>query len=442
MTFLLLALLAPDYAVVVSKSTREEWKDVVAALEKKYSARVVAWQKEVREARDELAKLRPKFVAFVAKPEEAGRAFVIAVHRLTRALDDDPYTDCLWGILTGYEAADALRIVEEKAPLAVRRGLGGTGIPLDILVEGAWYSEGEKNASFVKAKGGKAEKVACPDDTTKSLVDELNRGCDFFMTSGHATERDWQIGYSYPNGQFRCSKGSLFGLSTKNERFAIDSKSPKVYSAVGNCLLGHVKDREAMAIAWIHSGGVRQMVGYTVLTWFGYGGWGVHDYFFTGLPSYAESFFLNQQALVAQLETRYPKTARAELGDYDLELNDQLLNQLAQKHGIREQDEMGLLWDRDVVAFYGDPAWIARVDRQGGLPFTQSLTEKDGVFTFEVKATADCGWGRPPAAVLPRVLKGVELLEGDAIVTELFVLIPKGPAKKGESVRVRFRARP
>lgn len=439
MTLLLWALLAPDYAVVVSKSTREPWKDVVAALEKKYSARVIVWDKDVKEARAELAKMRPRFACFVARPEEAGRAFVVAVHRLTRSLDDDPYTDCVWGILTGYEAADAVRIVEEKEPLRVRRGLAGTGLPLEIFVEGAWYSEGEKNASFVKTKGGKPEKTPCPDDTTKTIADELNRGCDLFLTSGHATERDWQIGYSYPNGQLRSEKGNLFGWSTKRERFAIDSKSPKVYSALGNCLMGHVKDREAMAIAWIHSGGVRQLVGYTVLTWFGYGGWGVHDYFFTGAHSYADSFFLNQQALLWQLETRFPKTARVEFDGYDLEADDQLLNKHAQKHGLRDRDEVGLLWDRDVVAFYGDPAWVAKLDRQGGLPFEQTLAEKDGVFTFEVKATADCGWGRPPAAVLPRVLKGVEVLEGDAIVTELFVLVPKGPAKKGECVKVRFR---
>lgn len=430
-----------DYAVVVSRDTRDAWPRVVRALERKHAATVVVWDKDVGESRARLTDLRPRFACFVARPEEAGRAFVVAVHRLTRGLDDDPYTDVVWGILTGYEEADALRIAERREPLLVRRGVAGTGLPLELFVEGAWYSEGEKNAMWAKSRGGKPEKQSCPDDTTKLLADEISRGCDFFTTSGHATERDWQIGYSYPNGQFRCAGGRLFGLSRGGERFPIEAKGPMVYSAAGNCLAGHVVDREAMALAWMRSGGVHQMAGYTVLTWFGYGGWGVHDYFWTGAWTFAESFFLNQQSLVRQLEIRFPRSARLNLGEYDLERDDQLLNKLARKHGIREKDELGLLWDRDVVAFYGDPAWEARLDRQGGRPFEVTLAAAGDVFTIEVRANADGAWGRPPGAILPRRAREVTLLEGDAVVTDLFVLLPlSGAFKKGEVFRARFRA--
>ena len=50
----------------------------------------------------------------------------------------------------------------------------------------------------------------------------------------------------------------------------------KVYSAAGNCLMGNINSDHCMALAWMRSAGVRQMFGYTVPTWFGFGGWGVH----------------------------------------------------------------------------------------------------------------------------------------------------------------------
>jgi len=41
---------------------------------------------------------------------------VAGVHRLTRELDDDRYTDMMWGILTGFDAAGALRIAKHAEP--------------------------------------------------------------------------------------------------------------------------------------------------------------------------------------------------------------------------------------------------------------------------------------------------------------------------------------
>jgi zinc protease len=432
---------AEPYAVVVSRATRAAWGNVVEALCRKRAATVVDYEIHLSETRARLAALAPRFACFVARPEEADRPFVIDVHRLARTLDDDPYTDCLWGILTGYDAEAALRIAERKDPLVVRRVLAGTGVPLEIFAEGTWYSEGEKNASWVKERGGTPQKKACPDDTTRALVEELNRGCDLFQTSGHATERDWQIGYSYLNGQFRCAGGNLFGLDLQGRKHPVRSPSPKLYSALGNCLMGRIPDRDAMALAWMRTGGVCQMVGYTVSTWYGYGGWGVHDYFLTGRHTYAESFFLNHQALLWQLESRFPANAKSAIDDFGIEKDGSLLGRLARRLGVREKDALGLLWDRDTVAFYGDPAWEARLDRQGEPPFPLTLTEQDGIFTLEGTAREDGSWGRPPAALLPRRIRPGEVLEGEAVVTELFVLVPRtGPYRKGDALKVRFKA--
>lgn len=102
---------------------------LVAALETTYRDRdpvVIAWQASPTEAAATLAPRMPRHACFVARPEEATRAFVADVHRLTRSLDDDPYADVLWGILTGFDATNALAIAETSAPLVVRSVTAGT----------------------------------------------------------------------------------------------------------------------------------------------------------------------------------------------------------------------------------------------------------------------------------------------------------------------------
>ena len=55
-----------------------------------------------------------------------------------------------------------------------------------------------------KQADGEVAQEQGPDDTTAALAARLNDGLtDLFVTSGHATERDWQIGYGYQNGEFR-----------------------------------------------------------------------------------------------------------------------------------------------------------------------------------------------------------------------------------------------
>ena len=119
----------PDkaYVVVVSEATGAAWGDVVEALVQKHKARVVRYAVDVEAAVPELSALKPDFIAFVARPEAAGRAFVVKVHRLTRRLNGDTYTDALWGIVTGYDATDALRIVKRGEPLLIQRGASGAG---------------------------------------------------------------------------------------------------------------------------------------------------------------------------------------------------------------------------------------------------------------------------------------------------------------------------
>lgn len=440
-----------NYVVVVSRSTREnlEWNKVVEALRKKHEATVLVHPGSVADVKDELKEVFSKYVCFVARPEEVGREYVIRVHRMTRQLDDDPYTDTIWGILTGFEANDALRIAEYNEPLAIRTAAAGCGLDLTNFESGVRYSETEKNAMWEKKKGELPQKARCPDDTTKAIVDLLNvYKPELFVTSGHATHRDWQIGYSYKNGQFRCKDGQLYGIDLQGRRYEIHSDNPKVYIGAGNCLMGLIEDKQTMALAWMRSGGVHQLIGYVVSTWYGYGGWGVNEIFLRqqGRFTFAESFYLNNQALVHRLESEFPESARVNFQQWHIETDRQLVNKLARKHRIQSRDAVGLLWDRDTVAFYGDPAWEARLVEVKTKPWSQEFEEKDGVYSFRVETLEDGSWQRSPMAFLPHRVQGVDITVGkklNPLVTDNFILVPlTGEFKKGELYSVVFRASP
>lgn len=164
------------YAIVVSAATRSapEWAAVVEALAEKHRGRgvdVIEWKESVDEAVAPLAASMPRHACFVAKPEEAGREFVAAVHRLTRRLDDDPYADVLWGILTGFDAANALAIAKTSKTLVVKRVTSGTEVAMDRVVEGEWTCELKKNRMVRKradarscssCRGGSPTSRSCP----------------------------------------------------------------------------------------------------------------------------------------------------------------------------------------------------------------------------------------------------------------------------------------
>jgi len=444
-----------SYAVVVSKDTLalEPWKAVCDALVAKYAGRIITYEKDVAEARPALAEAMPNYACFVARPAECGRDFVVAVHRLTRRLDADPYTDCLWAVLTGYDADDALRIAQRAEPLVLHKVLSGTsGGKVAPFESGTVFSEGKAGAMRVKEKGGPwKDRDDGPEDSTRAIVDCFNQDePDCFITSGHATEHDWQIGYSYKDGQLRCQDGQLFGLDLQKQKHLVHSPNPKVYLPVGNCLIGHVPGPDCMVTALIHSAGVVQMFGYTVPTWYGKGGWGVQD-IFLGQPgrfTLAESFYANTQSLLYTLRTRFPEKADVDFERYDLERRRGLLGELVQRHGLKgDRDELGLLWDRDTVAFYGDPALDARPVR-GSLEWDQRLTVAGDRYTLALACRTDGRWPKQPVfAFLPHRIDAasVEVSAGrdvQPIVTDNFILAPlESEFKAGDAVTVTFTAK-
>ena len=418
-----------SYAIVVSTKTLSTpgWKNVITSLEEKYpESSHLTYINTPKEALPLLKQIHPRHTCFVARPDEAGRDFVLTLHQICRSYDSDPYTDTLWSILTGYNASNALQIAKHNKPLIIRKVASGTAIALEMIEQGGWYDEGIPGRKVWKNCGGKPIETRVPQDTTKALVDTLNKWhADCFITSGHATERNWQIGYAYKNGYFKCENGKLYGEDINKKRYPVNSSTPKVYLPIGNCLMGHIDCRDAMALAWMNSAGVKQMIGYTHPTWFGYAGWGTLDYFVEqpGRYTLIEAFFANNHALIHKLATN--------------------------------PTSKGLMYDRDHIAVYGDPAWSAKM-AAGPCYWSQSLQKDNDTFTLTitplrgkesfmtVNTNGSQRGVRPVVVYLPyRCSEKAEITEGTKykpVITDDFILVPNpGKAYNGEQIVIRFR---
>ncbi|MHC4982699.1 MAG: hypothetical protein ACYTF6_05980 [Planctomycetota bacterium] len=445
------------YVVAVSDATYadQDWRQVVDALVEKHAAKLVRYRGDVTSARDALAAWMPDYICFVARPQEAGRKFVVTVSRMTRKLDEDYFTDALWGILTGYEPADALRIAKRREPLVITRAASGVGPGLLGGFESGFASAETSQKNFWTKNGEEISKQQLEPDPAEALARAFNTmRPQIFFTSGHATEHDWQIGYRIRAGQFRHKKGQLVSINTKGKVFEIHSPEPKVYLPMGNCLIGHIDRRDCMVTAWIHSGGVYQMYGYTAVTWNGRMGWGTKNRFMGGIDNLSEAFYWTNQDLLRTLHEKYPKVAEVDFETY----RQGRMGDLARRHKLIRpnpktkkpelwREPMALLWDRDCVAFYGDPAWDARLPRRE-LSWKQEWAGGGGSWTLTITPEKD---GAGPGSLwlfLPERLTDVEVVEGKglvAVITDNFIIArpkPEDGYKKGQAVEIKIKGTP
>lgn len=440
------------YLVVSTASTAGQpaWRAVADRLRARHDADLALLPDGLPESLlPTLRRVRPRYVCFVLRPEEAGRDTVVRLHRVMRQVDDDPYEDAIWSILTGFEAADALRVAEHEAPLRIASGYSSMGPGLaEGLGCGFASSETDAQAFWRVDRQHGVQPVRVAPDPTAALVDAFARQPPQVMhTSGHATEHDWQIGYTVRAGELRHQDGRLYACGVDGVRRELVSPEPKVYLPMGNCLIGHVSGRDCMATAWMHSGGVLQMYGYTVVTFCGYMGWGVNACFGDGRLTLPQAVHANRQALLHTLQSRFPEQAGLGLESYDpAHINDQ-----AARLGIDNSDLLGLLWDRDTVACYGDPAWDARMPFAPAWDAAMECRSCGGgtnAYTVTLTARAAGNWpDRPLWLPLAERVRSPRLVEtvgvSAAVVADDFVLVPvKGARATGDTVRIRFEAVP
>jgi len=418
---------AGSYVVAADRSAgSSDWSKVVDALKRKHKAKVVQYDGRADLSRllAELKKTRPRYVCFVARPESVGRDFVKAAHEAMRQIDDDPYGDAIWGVVTGYDAQDALRLVNAPLERTIRSYATSMGGPQTLDCWDSGFASDERTADnfWLKKPGGANEKIPTDGNIAKSLSDAFNAmPVDYFMTSGHASERDWQIVYNQDRGKLVHTKdaGLQFVEPGGKARHDLKSASLKVYLGAGNCLIGNIDRRDCMAVAWMHTAGVEQFCGYTVPSWYGFMGWGVAGLFGQGRYSLAEARYLENERLVWARMRSHPAS----------------------------EDE-GLDYDRDVFAYYGDPAQrimfpedatpykIAVRGSRVGVRFTRDCT---------FAAMDDVKGARPVVALLDIPPPGDALFDKngnavpDAVVTERFIFIPlPGNHSSGEALEFRI----
>ncbi len=449
-----------DYVVLVSKCVNDsgEWREVVEALAEKHNAEVIIFNDSPCEAIKALKRANPRYVAVVDMPENIGRDYVIDFHHVSRDIDEDIYADFMWGIITGYDAAAAMRMVENSTEPLVVKDAVATIMELnsakwfdnyawvDDHTKGLWGEKRGRNSKIVT--GMVALEQVLPKFT--ELYAEYNP--DLIVTAAHATQKNLEMPYSL--GNLKPRDGRLYA----EDRFTGDtwdlqeSGKRRVYTAIGNCLIGDMNNtKESMAAAWMNGSNAATMVGYVVTTWHGRNGWGAMKYWVTNPERYtlAEAVYINQQDLMYQHSEWTPKLIDVKY-DYLDKFMEELTtaaNRISESVGreidmdnAQDWDMMGFWHDRDVLVYYGDPKWEVRLQSAGEQDYTVTSERRGKEYVVTITTGANFSMEKmrgdkfkqehvldlPFSYIFPERLKSPRLADdkwGKSVVDENFILL-------------------
>ena len=450
-----------DYLVIVSESVMQdvEWAEVANTLAEKHDAEIITFASAPREALEQIREAYPRYVAIVDKPENIGRDYVIDIHKVCREVDEDIYGDFLWGIITGYDAAAAMRMVDNSTEPLVIKDAVATIMELnsakwfdnyawvDDHTRGLW---GYKNGRDSEIVTGMVEKEEVLGKFCE-LYESYNP--DLVVTAAHATQQNLEMPYSL--GHIKPRDGKLYAHNIfTNEEFDIkESGKRRVYTAVGNCLIGDMNNtKESMAAAWMNGSNVATMLGYVVTTWHGRAGWGALKYWVTSPDRYtlAEATYMNQQDLIYQHSIWTPELLQEDYNYCDgwmEELtcaSERLSESLSREVDLdnpADWDMVGFWHDRDVLVYYGDPKWDVRLQSvEEEQDYTITTRTKDNQYIITITTADNFSLERmrgdkfkqehvldlPFNYFFPERLNNPLLAEGeewDAVVDENFILI-------------------
>ncbi len=394
------------YVIAIRDSLKNtEWINVVEELQLNHKNSVVlSYENSLQDIFAPLKDINPRYLCVIDIPKNINRDFVIQGNRMSRMIDNDIYDDYIWGIITGYSVSDALRIVRQSSDSFVLETALST---TSEVSDGRWFSNFAwlDDGPRVGTKGKWGEKKSLNDTCVihdqeslhhflpifKKKWEEIDP--DFVITSSHATQYNLEMPYS--SGNLKAEDGQLYANFNTPQDLSLTNK-PRVYFPVGNCLIGDIDNSpQSMAVAWLSSGGATAMLGYVVSTWYGRNGWGALKYFLfnPGKLTLAEAAYLNRQDMLMQEMKRNPKFLNiipdfSTYGDgarFQIEYELNALENVA--HNI---DDLGFIYDRDVVAYYGDPAWDVKVQnpyKSEGYKF--KTEQKDGCYIITLTTTED-----------------------------------------------------
>ena len=409
---------AGEYAILISEATAKDagWAKIAATLQKRYKGKILTWKENVTELEAALKDAHPRYIAVVAKPQEIDRVVVADLHGMARRIDPDFYGDAIFGIITARSPKQAELLVEaQKAPLLLERGVSTTNCDLERFKRHFFVTDWEANQYVETRNGVSSEKKFLPEG--KEIVelfakkfDEINP--QYLISASHATEFNLEMPYSRgliapAKGKFYCFKTAQIrdflrrmGEPEKVESYAKEHKllsikpnnDPKIWIASGNCLFGDIlRSPDSVAATLLSEYGVRQLVGYTVPTWYGVG-WDVHGNFFNGHQDVTVGqawYFTNQRNL-----ERLPDVLRShklplrakDMSGVDMNVAHRALYETKAEV---TRDNLGRFHDRDVIAFYGDPLFRSAFDQNAKncQPWHYTLETKGKERRLTVKGT-------------------------------------------------------
>lgn len=463
-----------NYVVLISEDvgTDPDWMIVANHLSAKHSAPIIQFTASPSELRDTLCTLCPRYVAIVDVPQNIGRDYVIDFHLASRTLDEDIYADFFWGMITGYDAEAALRMVRNSAEPLVVKDAVATIMELNSAKwfdNYAWVDDHTKGLWGTK-RGRDAEietDTVAPEQVLRKFTDLYAEfDPDLIVTAAHATQSNLEMPYSLGNLKPRGGRLYAEDRFTGKDWDFIESGKRRVYAAVGNCLIGDMNNTQnSMAAAWLSGSNAATMIGYVVTTWHGRNGWGALKYWVTNPSRYtlAQATYINQQDLLHQhnawspelitTKYEYPDSFSEELTNAAERMSDAIGRKIDLENA-QDWDIIGFWHDRDVLAYYGDPKWqvnLQSVDSE--CDYTISTTTTDNNYIITITTDEDFSLERmrgdkfkqehvldlPFNYFFPERLNNPRLADGetwDAVVDENFILVYNANFEPNSTYRI------
>ena len=464
------------YTIITSTATMSDpaWAAVVETLAQKHEGATVCPLETLDEESITQAfrKTQARYAACVLRPQETDRILVNNLHRAARKVDDDPWGDCIWGIITGHTADDAMRIARDSSPLIIKRMLGTTNVDHSRFEHSCcitdWTDAPVREQSGYTEPTTTTYPVGEGDKLLGVFTGELShQSPQYVVSSSHATPFNLEMPFSrglifsygnrfhnlpaahmeeigVPLGH--AMRGNDAGLATMAGKYGSvePDGTTRVWIAAGNCLFGDAHNSpNSMCVTALSAYTCNQVVGYTVPSWFGEGGWGTLGTFMgnTAGTSLAEAWFLNNQFILHRTQQINPRLLGVRFNDATFSpspIIGQIIDKRIEIDSQNVQDAIGLIHDRDVVAFYGDPAWRAQLDEtHAQAPYTINWQDaKHFTITANYDTKDRCAvWF--PTAETGRGATGCDA--PGAVFTNDFILFPSLNLKKGESFSVEVK---
>lgn len=427
----------PGYLVLTSRATEtaDGWHDVVESLAAKHDAEVLVFEREPEEMLEALRERRPNLIGVVLRPEESGRARVGELHRLFRRIDDDPYLDARWGLVTAADAADAMKVVAAEKPLLVESALSNTPIPSTIAARTTAFDEGVAGRRVDRLPGGRGWPIQGDPITADDFARAFDRlQPDLMVTSGRTNEERWMIGYTFDGGRVIVDEaGRLLARTPDGVEHPMAQPGPMAMLGAGSCLLGYVPDASVLPLAFIKHAGARQIVGYASATWYGAGGWDLYRRFLEspGRHTLAESTWIAQQDLIHQFERRFPDQPIVSTAGFSEREVPEFRVAVEEATGIERDDDRfddlsGYLWDRDAMVLLGDPAWRVEL-APGDLPWVAEVYRHGDRLYLDLTVRADLSEASTPAVIIDPPIDPRGIVESaglEPVVLDDLVFLP------------------